>query len=159
MFLLNSTLSKELDDLYPLSSTQKSWQYSCTEPYYDETNACDWAENGATGRSVYGSWKEENEDVLSFKQSPLKVDAVVGNMWHSAFCFFFLKHQQGIQKTPTEDQTPVLIDIACSHRRRGRACQQGQAPLETGVLKTHTKKEKQLYLKVWNHENCFLYIH
>lgn len=59
------------------------------------------------------------------------------------FFYFFFKHQQGIQKTPTEDQTPVLIDIVCSHRRRGRAFRQGRALLQTGVLKTHKKSQKK----------------
>lgn len=86
MFLLNSTLSKELDDLYPLnpSPPHKKADSIAVPNHIMMKQTCDWAENGATGRSVYGSWKEENEDVLSFKQSPLKVDAAVGNVWYSA---------------------------------------------------------------------------
>lgn len=69
--------------------------------------------------------------------------------------FFFSKHQQGIQKTPTEEQAPVLIDIVCSHRRKAGACRRGRAPLHTGVLKGWKKKT----LKGWNHWTLVIRLH
>lgn len=128
--------------------THSGCQHSCTRTHRDEAHARVAGGELLTGRSVFGSWKQEN-DVVLVLQSPLTVDAA--DVWYSVsafffssffFSFFFLKHQQGIQKPPTEDQAPVLIDIVCSHRRKVGACRRGRAPPHTGVLKGWKKQKK-----------------
>lgn len=153
-FLLDSTLSKELFALNPpsLSSTQTLGLPTRLNPNTLWWSTRTWlGGERLTGRSVFGKWKQENDGVLVL-QSPLTVDAADVRYsvsafffsWFLFFLFFFLKHQQGVQKPPTEDQTPVLIDIVCSHRRKVGACRRGRAPLHTGVLKGWKKDFKGL---------------